>query len=189
MMDIDLSWRALRWTALERLHVHHDDAGGHAEAVISGSFDDAPLELKYQLDWDSAWRTSAFRLVDLSSHDQLEIENPSGGGWRDVTGARLADLVGATDVDLSATPFTNTFPIRRLALQTGGSAEITAVYVVIGPGLSVRPARQRYTRLEDGLQGQRYMYESLESDFKREIQVDHHGFVIDYPGIWTRIDP
>ena len=31
-----------------------------------------------------------------------------------------------------------------------------------------------------------YLFESLDSDFSREITVDQSGFVVDYPGLFTR---
>ena len=49
--------------------------------------------------------------------------------------------------------------------------------------LTVVPDPQRYTRLDEDL----YLYESLDSEFSREITVDFDGFVIDYPGLFERV--
>ena len=87
------------------------------------------------------------------------------------------------DVDLSATPFTNTLPIRRLGLR-GGQAETIRVVYVRFPGLEVTLERQRYTCLEPG---RRYRYESVDSDFTREIEVDPDGLVVTYPGLFRRV--
>jgi hypothetical protein len=46
-------------------------------------------------------------------------------------------------------------------------------------------ATRRAPIVSDGA-ADRYLYESLESDFKRELLVDLDGFVIDYPGVWQR---
>jgi len=43
---------------------------------------------------------------------------------------------------------------------------------------------QRYTCLEPM---RRYRYESLDSDFTREIEVDLDGLVVVYPGLFRRI--
>jgi uncharacterized protein len=51
------------------------------------------------------------------------------------------------------------------------------------PELEVIPDPQRYTRLATNT----WLYESLDSDFSREIKVDDDGFVIDYPGLFTRV--
>ena len=101
----------------------------------------------------------------------------------DASAAVLPKLRGAIDVDISATPFTNTLPIRRLSMRLGQSEEILAVYVQV-PSLAVSTDRQRYTCLEAG---KRYRYESVDSDFTRDIEVDEHGLVVNYPGLFRRV--
>jgi len=95
----------------------------------------------------------------------------------------MPQLDGAIDVDLSITPFTNTLPIWRLDLAEGQAADIRAVYVRL-PDLTVTIDPQRYTCLQ---RGRRYRYESLDSDFVREIDIDVHGLVVTYPGLFRRI--
>lgn len=94
------------------------------------------------------------------------------------------NLAGCIDIDLSVTPSTNTLPIRRLNLAVGESAEVTAAWVRF-PALVVQPLRQRYTRLAPD----RYLYESLESDFTAELTVDDLGLVTHYPGGWELWTP
>jgi uncharacterized protein len=86
-------------------------------------------------------------------------------------------------VDLSITPFTNTLPIRRLRLSVGESADIATAYLAF-PRLTISPDLQRYTRVSSN----EYRYESLDSDFVREIVVDSNGLVITYPGLFRRIE-
>jgi hypothetical protein len=52
------------------------------------------------------------------------------------------------------------------------------------PGLAVATDRQRYTCLEPN---RRYRYESLDSDFTRDIEVDEDGLVVTYPGLFRRV--
>lgn len=101
----------------------------------------------------------------------------------DKLGTALPELNGAIDIDISITPFTNTLPIRRLNLRSGESYEILVVYIRM-PGLSITTDRQRYTCLEVG---RRYRYESVDSDFAREIEVDAHGLVVTYPDLFRRM--
>lgn len=86
-----------------------------------------------------------------------------------------------TDIDLSVTPSTNTIPIRRLALDIGGSEEVIAAWVRF-PELTVEPLRQLYTRLD----AKRYRYESVRSGFAAELEVDDAGLVVTYPHLWQR---
>ncbi len=101
--------------------------------------------------------------------------------WR-VDGEERTDLADAVDVDIVLTPFTNTLPIRRLRLEVGESAEIVTAWVDV-PSLEVSPDPQRYTRIDDRV----FRFESLDSDFTRDIQVDADGFVVEYPGLFSRV--
>ena len=56
----------------------------------------------------------------------------------------LTELAGCLDVDISATPFTNTLALRRLDLQPGENASLTVAYVKL-PELTFRPVSQRYS--------------------------------------------
>ena len=51
------------------------------------------------------------------------------------------------------------------------------------PSLEVIPDPQRYTRIDNRV----YRFESLDSDFTRDIQVDADGFVVEYPGLFSRV--
>jgi uncharacterized protein len=104
------------------------------------------------------------------------------GNWFDAAATPLAGLRDAIDIDLSASPFTNTLPIRRCNLGVGESVDITTAYVAF-PDLTVNADPQRYTRL-----GQhRYRYASRDSDFTRDIEVDEDGLVVNYPGLFRRL--
>jgi uncharacterized protein len=187
-VEIDLYWQAAQWLALEHLRLVQYEQSIRADGLIVGSFAAAPLRLRYCVECDPDWRTTALRVIDLTSDERIEIQR-SSAGWHEPNGAELPDLAGAIDVDIAATPFTNTLPIRRSRLEIAQTSEITVVYVAVRPRLSLRPARQRYTRLPSDARGSRYLYESLESEFRRELVIDSNGFMIDYPGIWRRATP
>jgi hypothetical protein len=113
----------------------------------------------------------------------VELASDGDGRWRDGAGARLPELDGAVDIDISATPFTNTLPIRRLGLGRGAAREIAVAYVRL-PALDLTIERQRYTCLDDG---RRYRFESLDGSFASEIEVDADGLVTLYPGLFRRV--
>ena len=95
----------------------------------------------------------------------------------------MPDLAGCIDVDIAATPFTNTLPIRRLNLAEGQARDIRLAYVPL-PHLEVEPVAQRYTCLEEG---RRYLYEGLFRRFQGELHVDADGLVLDYPDTFKRV--
>jgi hypothetical protein len=93
------------------------------------------------------------------------------------------------DVDISATPFTNTFPIRRLALSAGSAATLSMVYITI-PDFQVTVTKQRYTCVEATASGGQYQFESLEegvASFTAELSVDRDGVVVDYPALFRKV--
>jgi hypothetical protein len=122
-------------------------------------------------------------IAQIGGHGMVEFASDGAGNWVDGSDAAIPQLAGALDVDISVTPFTNTLPIRRLNLQEGQCAEILAVYIQV-PGLTITTDRQRYTCLESAV---RYRYESVDSDFARDIDVDAHGLVVTYPGLFKRV--
>jgi uncharacterized protein len=154
-----------------------------AESVIVGSVDDSVFALRYRIRCDKLWRVRSAEIAIVGENRKIEIAADGHGSWSDASGKSLAKLAGAIDIDLSATPFTNTLPIRRLKLRAGQSAEIVTVYI-LAPALTLATDPQRYTCLEAG---KRYRYESLDSDFTREIEVDRHGLVVNYPGLFRRV--
>jgi uncharacterized protein len=154
-----------------------------AESVVVGSADSAPFALRYRIRCDKSWRVKGAEVALVGSDRKIEIAGDGKGNWSDASGKRLPKLAGATDIDLSATPFTNTLPIRRLKLKAGQSAEIVTVYI-LAPALTMTTDPQRYTCLEPF---KRYRYESIDSDFTREIEVDRRGMVVRYPGLFRRL--
>jgi hypothetical protein len=153
-----------------------------AEAAVLVT-EDAVFAAHYRIECDAAWRVRRAEITVLGDERRLLLESDGLGRWRDGQGRPLPDLDGAFDVDLPITPFTNTLPIRRLALGAGQSVDLKVVYVLL-PALEITIDPQRYVCLEAG---RRYRYESLDSDFVRELEVDADGLVIDYPGLFKRV--
>jgi uncharacterized protein len=115
----------------------------------------------------------------------LELLADGEGRWKRRGGEPLPELDGCIDVDISATPFTNTLPIRRLGLEPGESEVLAVTYIRIPESL-VGPERQRYGCLEARVDGGLYRFEALPSGFAAELPVDADGLVIDYPGLFRR---
>ena len=152
--------------------------GCHAEGQIDSSVDDTVVA-RYSIDTDARWAT---RFVRVSTEEgDLVLIADGLGGWTEGDGSALEHLAGAIDVDIAATPFTNTLPIWRLGLRVGESADIVTAYIDV-PALTVTAGSQRYTRLDE----RSYRFESLDADFARDITVDDAGFVVDYPGLFRR---
>jgi len=189
-MQREVLWTPVDTPGIEhlRLIVSPDEivADGH---IITTQFDERPIRIDYRINCDTERRV---RELHVSAEDvelrSVNLWTEGSGKWTNESGDSLPELEGCIDVDIMATPFTNTLPIRRIAWQPGQTEELKVVYVKL-PSLEVVATGQRYTCLESGPDGGLFRYESLESGYTNELPVDADGLVMDYPGIWQRVWP
>jgi|SRR5579859_1330641 len=178
-MRNDLAWAAVTWPGLEHVIGRSDGGGFHADSRLI-MIEDGPARVSYQLECDPGWgfRELTIAVTDASG-DRSLVLTAADGRWR-ADGADRPDLAACVDIDINCTPLTNTLPIRRLAWSPGAAADLDVAYVSV-PELDVRAVSQRYMQLAAGL----YRYES--GSFRVDLPVDEGGFVLDYPGFWTRV--
>jgi len=160
--------------------------------------DPMPYRLSYQLTTADSWVTARL-LVETGGVDAetgpwrrlLDLRN-DGGEWTVRTeaegdpalpapGGDTAVLAGALDCDLGLSPLTNTMPVLREGMLTGGGSVDFLMAWVSVPALEVVPSRQTYTFVseEKGLSVVRY----ASPGFTEEIVFDADGLVWDYPSI------
>ena len=140
-----------------------------------------PLFISYEVVCDDEWHTREARVLQVSAGEQRELQIEVAAGEWTVNGKAMPELHGCLDIDLSATPSTNTLPLRRLKLQRGESRPVTAAWVRF-PSLEIATLQQTYKRLDET----RYLYESA-TGCTAQIRVDASSVVFDYPGVWTRV--
>lgn len=148
--------------------------------AIGGDIEEnATWAVGYEVDCDPAWRTRRVKVWDIATGKQLELFSDGQGTWTEADGRARPEFAGCIDVDIRATPFTNTLPIRRLGLTPGRTETIRVVYIPL-PGLEPEPVEQHYTGLGENL----YRYESAHRDFIRDLVTDSDGLVKEYPGLF-----
>ncbi len=186
-MERNIMWTPWSEPGLEHLRLLQQDGEILADSIIVGMSNRMPFRLQYEMACDSNWNVKELSLTLLSSNpNSVKIRADGQGRWSTHAGDPVPSLEGCIDVDISATPFTNTLPIRRLELRPGQSAELLVAYVLI-PEMELMTDKQRYTCLEFNAHGGLYKYENMESDFKAELSIDSDGLVIDYPGLFKSI--
>ena len=184
MHTIIARWQDWSGRRFEHLVLKEDAGQIVAEAAVLGIMDDEVFAAPYKICCDAEWRVKHVQINEIGSDLTAELASDGAGNWTNGAGTAQPQLARAIDIDISITPFTNTLlPICRLNLQSGQAQEILVVYVQLPP-IAITTDRQRYTCLETG---RRYRYESLDSDFTREIEVDASGLVTNYPGLFRRI--
>src|SRR5579871_2965605 len=142
-------WQDWEGNGLEHLVLREGARDVVVESVVLGSAGGASFALRYRIRCDKWWRVRSAEVAMVGENRKVEIAGDGKGNWSDASGKRLPKLAGAIDIDLSASSFTNTLPIRRLKLRTGQAAEIVTVYVQV-PALTLMTDPQRYTCLEPG---------------------------------------
>lgn len=175
-------WQPWDASGIEHLVLREGQREIVAESVVVASVERSKFAIHYRLRCDKSWRVRSVEIALIGTDRKIEIASDGNGRWTDASGTPIPKLAGAIDIDLSVTPFTNTLPIRRLKLQARQSAQIVTVYIV-APALTLTTDPQRYTRRGE----RRYRYESIDSDFARDIQVDRRGLVVTYPGLFRRL--
>jgi hypothetical protein len=192
LLSRSVFWQPVAGGGLEHLKLRAADGGYVAVGVVMGMDRDTPFRLHYKIKCDDSWRTRKLLLECYAPKaDGIRILRSNGQGrWRDDTGSELPQFSGCLDVDISATPFTNTLAIRRAKLRPGHAGQFKMVYVSV-PSLDVRPAEQRYSCIEQTAHGGRYGYESIDmhGGFKATLPVDADGLVLDYPELFRRVYP
>jgi uncharacterized protein len=150
------------------------------EVVVSGADRGA---CAYTVRLDSEWRTSSVRAEAVSPLGLRTLDRRADEErrwWRD--GRHVPELDGCVDVDVAAAPFTNTFPIRRLAGLPVGEAAMFPVAWVDVPSLELERDEQTYRRL-----GPREWEYGDPRHGTFRLTVDADGLVVDYEGLAARI--
>ena len=185
-MPHDVLWLGIDEPTIEHLHLR--EAGSYiiADGLVVGLADSRPLRLSYALHCDQHYQVERATIRLLTPPRRtIALRRTDDGQWTDERGSLLPQLSGCSDLDIAVTPFTNTLPIRRLALAPDAAAAIAVAYVDV-PSLTLRAAPQRYTCLRRTAQGAVYRFESLDSDFTANVEVDAAGLVVTYPGLFQR---
>ncbi|MFL5735704.1 MAG: putative glycolipid-binding domain-containing protein [Chloroflexia bacterium] len=181
----------LPWTGpgLEHLHLLQQEQAIVADGLVLGVQDHKPFRARYEIHCTSQWELRAVHVSLLSAPlSSLHLHTDGAGKWTTQTGDILPSLQACLDVDISVTPFTNTLPIRRLALQPGASVTLSMLYIEV-PQMQVEVTQQRYTCLQLNAAGGLYRFESLTdgaTSFAADLPADRDGLVLDYPGLFRR---
>jgi uncharacterized protein len=149
--------------------------------VVAAQKDGRPMLADYEIECDLFWYTR--RVITIcrvgSSSRVVDLTVEASGIWR-IANQEHPALRSCIDIDLAVSPATNTLPIRRLNLEVGQSAAVTAAWLKF-PDLTLELLPQSYARID----AHRYRYQSG-TGFSAELQVDDLGLITSYPGGWER---
>lgn len=180
-------WRPWIDEGLEHLRITRTEERAVADGAIVRALGATPFRATYRITCDRGWRFRRVELQVATDHDRsLVLTSDGSGGWHDADGNELSRLRGCFEIDISATPFTNTLAIGRLQLAVGQSADLLAAYIRL-PELTVEAVPQRYTCIERGEARSAFKYEGLFRNFTAVLPVDENLLVLDYPQTFRRV--
>jgi uncharacterized protein len=168
-------WHCSLLSSSEHAVLAESQDGYRLRGVAVLPLGELPCHIEYAVAVDRQWRPGQARatITTPSGTREIVLRSRHGAGW-EVNGELMSHLDGCPDVDFGWTPATNTVPIRRLGLDTGGTASITAAWVRF-PELDVVASEQQYRRLAID----RWQYTSGEYDYQLVVDPDT-GLVLAY---------
>jgi hypothetical protein len=176
-------WRRIDSHGLERLEISRKPEGVTAVSTVL-SVNEGGFRMDYCWRLDPEWRTRSVSIErwNAAGHRALQIER-ADTGWR-LNGAHQSELDLAEEIDLSITPFCNSFAIRKMEAATAASLTWDVVFID-GPDMKVSLSKQRYDRQE----ARRFRYVDLgvARGFEADLVVDDDGLILLYEGLFERL--
>lgn len=187
VLERHVLWQSQEAPGMEHLYLQETDESIIAHGSVISVADGQPLHMHYRIQCSSSYRFQTLQLELTEPYQRLfHLSLTDDGHWHDNAGRYFAHLDGCVDIDLSASPFTNTLPIRRLDLHERVPTAIQVVYIDL-PELTLSVERQRYTLFQVGTYDSLYRFEHLANGFTADIRVDSDGLVRDYPKLFRRV--
>lgn len=188
-------WKAVEYEGLEHLVVKEENGRLYdVSGDIIGFDAGRAFKVSYLLDINQ--NGCVEHLISATADGKYaQVISDGLGNWARVTDRPpaqhpLPEFDGCIDIDITATPFTNTLPIRRIDWQVGQSEDLKMLYITV-PELSLSVSKQRYTCLEKSAEGGLFRFQTIEDDgstsFEALLPVDADGVVLDYPGLFKRV--
>lgn len=175
-----LLWRRLDHPGYEWCRVEETSTGRVFEGLVLVSFRRKPHRIEYDIQTDSDWQTKtvSIRSDGVGGSVSLDPRVDSKNRWFR-NGKIVESVEGCVDVDLGFSPSTNALPINRLKLKRGKRVDVVAAWVEF-PSFHLKPLQQAYERVDRRI----VHYESAGGMFRRELEVNQQGFVVQYPDFW-----
>lgn len=171
-------WKSTKPVGSEYCAVERMGSGWYLTGTLARRIKEGTMAATYAIRTDRGWRTREARVERLIDGRHAEVSLEAGWGRWLVNGRERDDLKACLDVDLGASPVTNTLPIKRTGLAVGKKVDLTAAWVRF-PALDVVSLRQSYERLG----ATRYIYRSS-NGFKAELIMNGFGLVKKYGDYW-----
>lgn len=169
----------------EELHLDPESEYIKIKSTIKGNKNDRSIVIRYSINLTKNWMVKSVNILSLNEKKQeLYLESDLDGNWFNGQNEKLDHVKGCIDIDISASPFTNSLPINRLGDDLVEKKYLSMLYIDLD-NWQVKKVEQAYTKLGDG----KYLYQGVSGNFKSEIQTDSDGLITEYPNLFIREKP
>lgn len=176
-----MMWENDETTGCEMVELQVENTEIHIDSTVLFLDSKGPVKIHYHLELDNFWTTKQIA-IQSGDGNELQLTSSGDGQWFGQDGQLLDALSGAIDIDISATPLSNSLPINRHSWQEGQARDFEMVYIAV-PSMELQKVKQRYTCVKS-TNPRTFRYQS--ANFESLIEVDDEGFVSDYPGLFSR---
>ena len=175
-------WRRLDTPGHDACCLRHDGGRWQLEGMAVWRDRAGPAWMGYTVACGDDWLPRSARVQGRVGGRALSLSIRRGGQgeWR-VNGDEVPGSHGLMDLDLGFTPATVTLTLNRL--KTAGGGDSAAAWLD-GGDWRLKPLHRTCRRQDDG----RWHFRAAETGFEAVLAVNRHGFVTDYPGVWTEED-
>jgi uncharacterized protein len=179
----DIVWQSLAWPSnVVHRHTTADrEINGHG-FVVGRTDEHVPFAIEYNVALTPAWQIQEVSIKSLLDDRAISLSHRDEK-WYDGSVNHLAEFDGIEFVDISLSPFSNSFPIKRLSFEKEKPQKIDMIYFDENR-FSLRKVEQLYSQLDD----MTFRYQDVElPDFVSDIIVDDDGLVIDFSSLFRRV--
>ncbi len=185
--ETPILWRWLDRPGLETARLAELRTGWDLSGSAVFIHESSPFRLDYQITLDPNWQTRAALIRGWVGTQAILIDvrvdhTPVDGPRWWLNYKQVPGVTGCVDIDLNFSPSTNLLPIRRLNLEVGQSAALTAAWLRF-PSFTLEPLPQVYRRTGPDT----YHYELADGSFTAGLTVNPLGFVTSYPPFWQEV--
>ncbi|MYL72307.1 hypothetical protein GLW00_15790 [Halobacillus litoralis] len=181
-MEQRVMWNHLESAGAEHLTLrtftNHMEVQGTVLLVDQG----VPHHLSYELKLGLDWKTKKVKVYQDQEREPFVVQAENQDKWW-INGKYDENLDGATNVDMTITPFSNTLPINRVTWHVGERRTFKMVFIDV-LRKEVCPLLQVYTYLGDNDGYRIFQYRCR--DYETALVIDEQGWVVEYPGVFER---
>jgi uncharacterized protein len=180
MAPIIALWRRLDAPGHDACQLERARDGWLLHGAAIYCLEGVPVRLQYSVKCDKKWRATEGQVTGLVGGQgvYLTVEHSNNSAWT-LNGVTVAGLDDCQDLDFGFTPATNALQLRRLALESGQSADVPVAWLDVPEG-KLQRLEQSYQRMSK----MKYQYDAPRFDYHALLVVGSNSLVQQYPGLW-----